>query len=146
MSCNPEGRILGIDLGDKRIGLSISDPGAKMALGLDTLENRGEKSVIEHLLKLAAEYSPRIVVVGYPLNMDGTRGPRAVAAEKFAETIERELGVATALFDERLSSFAAEEALAMGGVKRGKKKEHVDRVSAQLILQGYLDSEGGKKK
>jgi putative Holliday junction resolvase len=147
MSCSgsPAGRIIGVDLGDRRIGLSVSDPGALIALGLETLENRGEKHVIEHFKRLAAEYSPRLVVVGYPLNMDGSRGPRAEQAEKFADKLKAELGVEVALWDERLSTFAAEEALSCGGVARGKKKKHVDRVSAQLILQGYLDSNFGRK-
>ena len=86
------------------------------------------------------EYSPRLFVVGYPLNMDGSEGPMAEQARKFARKIEETLGIKTALWDERLSSLAAEGALAQSGMTRGKKKKYVDRVSAQLILQGFLDA------
>jgi putative Holliday junction resolvase len=132
-------RILGIDLGKKRVGLAISDPGGTIALGLETIENTGQKALIEALRDIVSERGVARVVLGLPLNMDASRGPGARDAEAFAARLREAIGPPVVLWDERLSTIAAERALECGNISQRKKKRHVDRMAAQLILQAYLD-------
>ena len=130
-----ERRILGIDQGDRRVGLAISDPLGITAQGLDTFDRRGG-DLMTHLRSIADEYGVTAVVVGHPLSMSGRPSASSEKAEELARDIENTLKLPVTLWDERLSSVEAQRVLA--GAKAGKKA--VDRVAAVLILQSYMDS------
>ncbi len=129
-------RILGLDVGEKRIGVSISDGLGITAQGLDTIR-REDKDSLERIIK---ENDVSEVVVGLPLNMNGTKGERANDAILFAEEVKRRFSVPVELWDERLSTLYAERAMIEGDLSRKKRKAISDRLAAQVILQGYLDS------
>lgn len=133
------GRILAVDLGRRRIGLAVSDPLGLTAQGLPSLQ-RGPDPVGQ-VLATCRKWEVDAVVVGLPLNMDGTRGPAARAAEEFATALASHSGLPVATWDERLSSVAAEKVLIEGGVRRGKRRQEglIDRGAATVILQGYLE-------
>ena len=132
-------RILGIDYGDRRIGLALSDPGAIIARGLSTLKNEGEAEVLAAIRRLVKEYGIAEIVVGLPRNMDDSVGPQARKAMRFAEGLKI-LGCAIHLVDERLTTEQARRTMAEAGLSRVQQHRRVDRVAAQLILQIYLDS------
>ncbi|MHB8417060.1 MAG: Holliday junction resolvase RuvX [Myxococcales bacterium] len=134
------GRVLAIDLGDRRAGLALSDPLGVTAQGLPTLERRGDAADVETLRALCAEREVERVVVGLPRNMDGSEGPRAQKSRAFARRLHDALGLPVFLWDERLSSAEAERVLIAADVSRSKRKQVVDRMAAQLILQGYLEA------
>lgn len=119
-----------------RIGLALSDPLGLTAQGLPTLEAAPEP--LAAVLEVIREHEVSLVVLGHPINMDGTRGRAARTAEVFAQAL-RAAGVPVELADERLTTEAAHRALAAGGVKGKRRKAHVDRLAAQLILQSFLD-------
>ena len=133
-------RFLGIDFGERRIGMAVSDPGGTIALGLDTIENSGIPAVIEKIRQVARDNDASCIVVGLPLNMDGSTGPRAEKVKAFAAELEQASGLVVEFWDERLSSVSAGRALEQGMKSRRKRRKHVDRVAAQIILQGFLDN------
>jgi putative holliday junction resolvase len=132
-------RILGIDYGDRRIGLAVSDPGAIIARGLPTLKNQGEAEVLAAIRKLVEEFEIAEIVVGLPRNMDDSLGPQAQKTMRFAEQLEV-LGRKVHLVDERLTTEQARRAMTEAGLSREQQHHRVDRVAAQLILQIFLDS------
>lgn len=132
-----EKRILGIDYGEKRVGIAISDASMLIASPLRTA-NRGRFE--EVLTGILDEYCIEAIVVGHPLCMNGTRGKRAVAAEDFARHIERRFSMTVILWDERFSTQDAERAMHEMDEKPSKNKAKVDRIAAALMLQSYLDS------
>jgi len=141
-------RILGLDPGAKRIGIAISDPSGVVAQSLGSLEKaRGQGWAVE-VEKLVAQHGVAEVVVGLPLNMNGTEGPRAEETRRMVEVLRSRLKVPIKVWDERLSTIAAERMFRETGVKMQRAKKHIDGVAAALILQGYLDSRamGGEKK
>ena len=129
-------RILGLDVGDKRIGLAVSDALGITAQGLETI-GRGDSGSFERVLR---EYEITEIVVGLPLNMDGTKGVRAEGAALFAEGLRNKYSVPVRLWDERLSTAHAEREMIRGDLSRRKRKGLSDMVAAQLILQSYLDA------
>lgn len=132
-------RWLGIDFGTKRIGLALSDGAGWAARGLETLERRGGERDLEAIARIVREQEVEALVVGLPLNMDGTEGRMATLARRFAEALEARLGCPVHLFDERLTSHAAEGVLLEA---RGHKdRKLVDQVAAALILEGFLERE-----
>lgn len=136
-------RHLAIDLGDKRTGLAISDPSGTFVSPLDVIELT-EDRLIEHIVSVAREEGVGRVVVGLPINMDGTLGPRARSVIAFARKLEAKLGSAVIFVDERLSSFDAEQQLVdhkRRGAKltRGDKKKRLDALAAASFLRGYLE-------
>lgn len=133
-------RILGIDYGDVRIGLAISDITGMIAQSVGVIEGRDEDKRLCELDKYMAEYHPETIVLGYPLNMDGSKGFRAERSEEFAEILKEKYGVKVVLWDERLSSMAAHRTLEEAGISGKKRKGKVDPLAAAFILQGYLDS------
>ncbi len=133
-------RILGIDYGDVRIGVAVSDPLGFTAQGLETIQNRGKKSVLEALVKICAEYAVGEVVIGLPINMNGTIGPRAQGVMDLVPQLEDALKVPVKTWDERLSSRQVERFMLEGGLSRQKRKDNSDRLAATLILQTYLES------
>lgn len=135
------GRILAIDLGTRRIGVALGDPTGTIATPLATITAVGGAGrVIEQVLELSRRHDVTAVVVGWPRNMDGSRGPAARHAEAFAERLRAALRMPVELWDERLSTAAAERTLLEAGVRRDKRRRSRDRLAAALILQNYLDA------
>ncbi len=131
-------RVLGLDLGDVRIGVAISDPDRRVAVPLGTVRT-GAPADLKAIAALVQENDIALVVVGHPLLMSGTPGTRARHAEGFAEGLRRFLHVPVVLHDERLSTVEAERALKDAGASSRERRRTVDRSAAALILQSYLD-------
>jgi putative Holliday junction resolvase len=134
-------KIMGIDLGDKRVGIAISDPLKITAQGECVLD-RKEASLIDKIKTLCQEEGVSEIVLGLPLNMDGSKGPKAQQAEVFGEILKERINLEVKLWDERLTTVVAERAMLEANTSRKKRKEKIDKIAAQLILQGYLDSIG----
>ena len=134
------GRTLGVDYGDGTIGLAVSDPLGLTAQGAGSLDRVGDRKDLERLAALCAEREVLRVVVGLPLNMDGSEGPRAEKTRAFARKIHERLGLPVFLWDERLSTAEAERVLIQADVSRRRRKEVIDTLAAQIILQGWLDA------
>jgi len=130
-------RILGIDFGDRRIGLALSDPSRTLARSFEVVEN--SPRLAERLKKLIAEEEVDRIVLGLPRNMDGTIGPKARQALEFKAYLEKELGLPVDMWDERLTTVAAQQVLREGGIPQRRRSEMVDKVAAQILLQSYLD-------
>lgn len=135
-----EGRILGLDPGTENIGVAVSDDLHMAAHGLETIAARPANRALEAVKNLIKEYNINEIVVGLPVNMNGTSGPSAQAALEFAGKLEPLLPGAVHMVDERLTTVQAERALLEGDVSRKKRRGLRDRVAAILILQNYLDS------
>lgn len=133
-------RVLALDIGEKRIGVSISDELGITAQGLDTINRTKLNEDIEKIRQLVESTGITEIVVGLPLNLDGSEGQSAQKATDFAILLRRDLGVNVILWDERLSTVAAEKSLLEGDLSRRRRKHLRDQVAATLILQGYLDS------
>jgi len=132
-------RYLGLDVGDRRIGVALSDETETLATGLETIERVGPRRDLRSIADLAETHGVGEVVVGLPRNMDGSLGPRAQKTLEFMDALRPRLGVPVVAWDERLTSVVATRALIEGGVSRRNRKGAVDKVSAVLILQNYLD-------
>ena len=134
-------RILGIDYGDSRIGVSVSDPFGWTAQGLETIyASKGIKSVLSRLEEIILEYAIEKIVVGFPLNMNGTVGDRGIKTEKFMTLLNQKFNIPVLKWDERLTTVAAQRLMNETNVKNKKKKGLIDTISSTYILQGYLDS------
>lgn len=134
-------RILALDLGARRVGVAISDPLGLTAQGLPTLRPGGKRALLDAVRKLVDSYEVERIVVGLPRNMDGTLGPAARKALAVAEALRTALELPVDTWDERLTTVAAERALDEGNLRGPKRREIVDRIAAQLILEGYLESQ-----
>ena len=134
-------RAMGLDLGTKTIGLAVTDELGLTAQGLETHWRAGLRKDLEALAQKATDYSVGRFVIGLPLNMDGSEGPRADATRKFGGALGEKTGLPVVYWDERLTTVAAQRALLEGDVSRRKRKEVVDQVAAVLILQGWLESQ-----
>jgi putative Holliday junction resolvase len=135
-------RILGLDLGTKTLGVAVSDELGWTAQGLETIaidEERGDYG-LERLRAIIDEYGVDAIVVGWPKNMNGTLGPRAEASERFAAKLREAFSLPVVLWDERLSTMAAERMLIAADVSRKKRRKVIDKMAAAVILQSYLDS------
>ncbi|MEL1135128.1 Holliday junction resolvase RuvX [Desulfitobacterium sp. THU1] len=130
-------RILGLDYGERTIGVAVSDELLFTAQGIKTI--RRSKNELEELRQIIHDYEVDEVIVGYPKNMNGTLGPRAQITEEFAEILKREYGLPVLLWDERLSTIGAERSLLVADLSRAKRKQVIDKMAAVFILQGYLD-------
>ena len=134
-----DGRIMGLDVGDKTIGVAVSDLMGLTAQGVKTIKRVGKKKDIEALKEIIKERQVNKIVSGLPKNMNGTLGPQGEKVIKFCELLEEETGIKIEYWDERLSTVAAERTLIQGNVRRENRKGVIDMVAAVLILQGYLD-------
>ncbi|MGN4716229.1 Holliday junction resolvase RuvX [Bacillus cereus group sp. MYBK226-2] len=135
-------RILGLDVGTKTVGVAISDEMGWTAQGLETIkinEERG-KFGFDRISELVKQYDVDKIVVGLPKNMNGTIGPRGEACQQFAENLRELLQLDVVMWDERLSTMAAERLLISADVSRKKRKQVIDKMAAVVILQGFLDS------
>ncbi len=137
-----EGRILALDLGRKRIGLAISDELGITAQGLETLERRGRRDDIEELRKLIGARGVTRILMGDPLHMSGDSSAQGDYTREFASELERKTGLVVEFRDERWTSREAERVLRGSGVANGKRKATIDKLSAVILLQSYLDSPG----
>ena len=133
-------RTLGVDYGERRVGLAVSDELGMMALPLDILSVQSSRQVIGDVLRLCHEKQVAGIVVGMPLNMDGSRGPAVEAVERFVLELRRQGDRAVEVWDERMSSRQVERMLIDADVSRAKRKGIVDKLAAQVILQSYLDA------
>jgi putative Holliday junction resolvase len=132
-------RLLGLDVGDKRVGIALSDETATLATGLDTLERVGPRKDLKAIAALVRAHDVSDVVVGLPRNLDGSLGPQALKVLQFMDDLRPVVKVPVVSWDERFTSAMATQALIEGGVSRRGRKGVVDKVAATLILQSYLD-------
>jgi len=132
-------RLLGIDLGRRRIGLAISDPTGKVAQGIETIVVSGIADALEKIKAVIRRYEVERIVLGRPLRMDGTRGLAAHQAEAFGERLSAETGIEVVGWDERLTSVEARRSRSGLPVRRRRLKGELDRAAATLLLQNYLD-------
>ena len=132
------GRILGLDLGDVRIGVAITDPGRRVAVPMGTVHT-GAPADLKAIARLVRDHEVTMVVVGHPLKMSGAQGTRARHAEEFVAALRQVLPVPVVLQDERLSTVEAERALREAGAGSRDRRGAVDRSAAAVILQSYLD-------
>lgn len=132
-------RIMGIDYGEKRIGLAQCDAGGLMAFPVRTIECRGDADGLEQVARACKEADAERVIVGVPINMNGTRGPMAERATAFAARLQETTGLPVETCDERLSTAQVERSLLAADMSRARRKEVRDKLAAQVILQSWLD-------
>ena len=141
-------RVLGLDYGSKTVGVAVSDPMGLTAQGVETIWRKQENKLRQTLARieeLVSEYQVERIVVGYPKNMNNTVGERALKSLEFKEKLEKRTGLPVVMWDERLTTVAAERTLMEAGVRRENRKQYLDELAAVFILQGYLDSLGMEK-
>lgn len=135
-------RIMGLDLGSKTVGVAISDPLLLTAQGIEIIRRKEENKLrrtFARLEELIEEYEVTQIVLGLPKNMNDTLGYRAELSMEFKDKLERRTGLPVSMWDERLTTVAADKAMIEAGIRREDRKEHVDKIAAVFILQGYLD-------
>ncbi len=132
-------RILALDPGSRRIGLAVSDPTGTLAQPLPPVDRAGGRSWADAVAELSGQLEVVEIVVGLPRNMDGSEGQAAADARQMSETLRSRVDVPVSLWDERLTTVAAERMFRESGVNTRRARKHVDSVAAVLILQGYLD-------
>lgn len=137
-------RIMGLDVGEKRIGIAISDPMGWTAQGHSVLMRGKPQNDMEHLARLCAEFEVEKIVLGFPRNMNGTVGPKAEEIQAYGKAIQEYLALPLEYWDERLTTVAAQRVLLEGNVSRTKRKEVIDKLAAVNILQGYLNRQANK--
>lgn len=133
-------RLMGLDVGDKTIGVAVSDLLGITAQGVETIKRTGNKVAINRLRELISEKNITKLVVGLPKNMNGTLGPQGQKVLSFVDKIKEKIDIEVVLWDERLTTVAAEKMLISADVSRKKRKKVIDKIAAVYILQGYLDS------
>ncbi|ABZ83147.1 holliday junction resolvase, putative [Heliomicrobium modesticaldum Ice1] len=133
-------RIMGLDVGDKTIGVAVSDLMGWTAQGVATIRRSRLAADLEHLRELVKTYEVERIVCGLPRNMNGTYGPRAEGIRKFGSLVEKKLNIPVDYWDERLTTVAAQKTLIAGDLSRAKRKQVVDKLAAVLILQNYMDA------
>jgi putative pre-16S rRNA nuclease len=134
------GRILAIDPGERRMGLAMSDPMRIAAQGLPTVERRNRREDMNYLKSLARKHGVRLIVVGNPINMDGSAGPSSEAAREFAAKLQKHVALEVRLWDERLTSVEADRALRESGLSYEERARSVDQMAAVLLLESYLEA------
>lgn len=133
-------RILALDLGEKNIGVAVSDPLEITAQGVKVIRRSNMKKDLAQIRELIEEYSVEKIVLGYPLNMDGSAGEKAREALAFKEKLENVFSLSVVIWDERLTTVAAQRTLLAAGLRRSERKKVVDKVAAVLILESYMQS------
>ncbi len=142
-------RIMGLDFGSKTVGVAISDALLITAQGVEIIRRKEENKLRQTLARieeLIVEYEVEEIVLGLPKNMNATEGVRVELTMEFKEKLERRTGLPVHLWDERLTTVAADKAMMEAGVRREKRKDYVDMIAATLILQGYLDLRANETK
>lgn len=136
-----------MDFGSKTVGVAVSDPLGITAQGVEIVRRKSENKLrrtFARIEELIEAYEIGEIVLGYPKNMNGTQGERCEKTKEFQAMLERRTGLAVALWDERLTTVAADRAMAEAGLGFRARKEHVDEIAAVLILQGYMDAQAMK--
>ncbi|MGX7071948.1 Holliday junction resolvase RuvX [Helcococcus kunzii] len=133
-------RYIGLDLGTKTIGVAISDPFLMFANGLVTIKRKNVRSDIEQIKKIIEENEITKVIIGMPYNMDGSKGPSAQRVMSFVDLLKKEIDNEIIYEDERFTTVSAERVLIESNVGRNRRKDHIDKIAAALILQSYLDA------
>lgn len=136
-------RIMGLDFGAKTVGVAVSDALGITAQGVEIIRRDSEKRLrrtLARIEELIAAYDVTEIVLGYPRHMDGSEGERCEKTREFRDMLTRRTSLPVALWDERLTTVAADHAMDEAGLSVQEKKKHVDRIAAELILQGYLSS------
>lgn len=136
-------RILGLDFGSKTVGVAVSDELMMTAQGLEIIRRQSPNKLRQSLARIEQiieEYQVERIVLGYPKNMNNTEGERCEKTKEFKEMLERRTGLTVILWDERLTTVAADRLMMETGVRRENRKQYVDEIAAVFILQGYLDS------
>jgi putative Holliday junction resolvase len=136
----PVQRLMGLDLGDKTIGIALSDMGLRIATPYDTIRRSKFKPDARQLMALIKEYQVQALVVGWPLNMDGSEGPRCQSTKQFVKNFISFLDISIIFWDERLSTKAMEDVMISFDVSRSKRASAIDKAAASFILQGFLES------
>ncbi len=139
MKASPEGRILALDYGTRRIGLAISDELGLTAQGLETLERTNIREDLARLAALVRDKSVRLILMGDPVRLSGRAGSHAEQVRRFARRLERRTGLPVRFWDERLTTVEANRLLREAGVGARERRQAVDRLSAVLLLESYLD-------
>ena len=134
-----EKRIIGLDYGEARTGVAVSDLLGITAQGVTSIKHKSDKELLEKLSEIIKEYSPEKIIIGLPLNMNATKGPRVEKTLKFVEKLKDKFGIEIETVDERLTTVASHRTMTELGTNKNKKKNIVDMMSAVLILQMYLD-------
>ena len=134
-------RVMGLDVGTKTVGVAVSDALGLTAQGLRVVRRKNLRSDVGELKRVIREHEVSRVIIGLPLNMDGSEGPRAAASREFGALLSEATGLPIDYWDERLSTVAAERMLIEGDVSRERRKQVIDQVAASIILQGWLDSQ-----
>lgn len=138
-------RILALDVGDKTIGVAVSDELLLTAQGLQVIRRHGLENDLKCLTQIISQYVVQEIVIGFPKNMNGTVGPRGELTREFAELLKSQFPYCEVrLWDERLSTVAAEKMLISADVRRAERRKVIDKMAAVFILQGYLDSRRGR--
>lgn len=135
-------RIMGLDFGSKTVGVAVSDSLLLTAQGVEIIRRKDENKLRQTLARieeLITEYEVEEIVLGLPKNMNATEGVRVELTNEFKEKLERRTGLPVVMWDERLTTVAADKIMMEAGVRRENRKEYVDKIAATLILQGYLD-------
>lgn len=133
-------RLMGLDVGDKTIGVAVSDELGWTAQGVETIKRQSKEKDFARLTELVSQYQIGAFVVGLPKNMNGTIGPRAEMCQAFGKLLEERTSLPVHMWDERLTTMAAERMLISADVSRQKRKTVIDKMAATLILQGFLDA------
>ncbi len=132
-------RVIGLDVGEKRIGVAVSDPLGIIAQGLKVIERKAPEEDIHAITDIINEFKADSVVVGMPINMDGTRGKSADKVTEFVDTLKAAVKIPVNTYDERLSTKESERFLISSDVSRKKRRNVIDKIAAQLILESYLE-------
>lgn len=135
-------RIMGLDFGSRTVGVAVSDPLLLTAQGVEIIRRKEENKLRQTLARIESliqEYGVEEIVLGLPKNMNDTEGVRAELSYEFKEKLERRTGLKVTMWDERLTTVAADKTMMETGIRREHRKEYVDMIAATLILQGYLD-------
>ena len=138
-------RSLGLDIGDRKTGVAISDPDGVLATPLTVIERRNQEDVIADIIKLVEQYKVECIVVGLPYSLEGHLTQQAMKVKDFTEKLQNVIAsrspkINIQMWDERLSSVAAERLMIEAGTRKDKRKQHQDALAAAIILQGFLDS------
>ena len=137
-------RVLGLDYGSKRLGFALSDPTEMLATPLRVVTCRSEQEALIETIRICNETGAERLVVGMPINMNGTRGPAARNVDQFIRKLSQMLTIPIETWDERLSTKSATDVLIEAGASRKRRKEVVDKLAAQIFLQNYLDARAFK--
>lgn len=142
-------RIMGLDFGSKTVGVAISDPLFITAQGIEIIRRKEENKLRQTLARIEAlivEYEVGEIVLGLPKNMNATEGERVEKTREFGDRLSRRTGLPVSFWDERLTTVAADKAMMEAGIRRENRKEHVDKLAAVFILQGWLDERAMRKE